>query len=95
MSIDTSSVVKKAIPTYGTLSEDGNSLLSAQSVEFVRFINDQAHTKAALDNRTEVTGEDIVWACKSFGLECYADSLEIFLEKYRESLSSAKEDSSQ
>lgn len=78
--------MKRAIPTYGMLSEDGNSLLSTQSLEFVRMIFDQARNKATLDNRTELTGDDIVWSCKSFGLENYADALGSYLNKYRESL---------
>lgn len=86
MSVDTSSVVKRAIPTYGVVSDDANSLLSTLSLEFVKMLYDQADAKATLDNRDVVTGDDVVWACRSFGLEGYSEALGAYLEKYRESL---------
>jgi histone H3/H4 len=86
MSVDTSSVVKRAIPTYGVVSDDANSLLSTLSLEFVKMLYDQADAKATLDNRDFVTGDDVVWACRSFGLEGYSEALGAYLEKYRESL---------
>ena len=88
MSIDTTGIVKRVLPSYVSVSEDANSLLSSLSLDMVQMVYFQAQNRSILENRSKVNGEDIVWALKSFGMGHYADTIAEYLEKYRESIGS-------
>ena len=83
--IDANSVIRKVIPSHATVDNNAVKLMQAQGVEFMEIVYAQAKNKSMLDSRGEVSGEDVLFALKSFGMEEYAESLEIYLHKFRES----------
>ena len=82
--MDISSISKRVLPTCIGVSEDFNSLLCEQSKEFVRVVFAQAKNKRNLDCRSEVTGDDIIWALNSLGMDNYSEAMSIYLSKYKE-----------
>ena len=83
--MDISSVCKRVLPNCVGISSDFNSLLLDQSNEFVRAVFAQAKNKRNLDGRIEVSGDDLIWALNSLGLDQYAEVLSVYLLKYKAS----------
>ena len=77
-------IAGKALPSYGSINMNCEPLLQDQAVEFIKIMHTHAKSKCQLEGRNEVNGDDIIWAFNSFGMERYANALQIYVEKYRE-----------
>lgn len=52
--------------------------------EFISFITSQCCDKCILEKRKTINGEDVLWSMNILGFENYAETLKIYLAKYRE-----------
>lgn len=77
-------VMKKALPAHAKLSKDSKECVQECVSEFISFITSQAEDKCKLEKRKTLNGEDMLWAMFTLGFEHYAETLKIYLAKYRE-----------
>jgi len=76
--------MKKALPEYAKLSKESKECVQECASEFISFITSQAADKCLLEKRKTMNGEDILWSMFVLGFENYAETLKIYLAKYRE-----------
>jgi histone H3/H4 len=77
-------VMKKALPEYAKLSKESKECVQECASEFISFITSQAADKCLLEKRKTMNGEDVLWSMFVLGFENYAETLKIYLAKYRE-----------
>ncbi|KAG7839813.1 hypothetical protein KL942_003424 [Ogataea angusta] len=77
-------VMRKALPPHGKLSKEAKQCMQECVSEFISFITSQAAEKCALEKRKTLNGEDILFSMYSLGFENYAETLKIYLAKYRQ-----------
>lgn len=78
-----SRVMKKALPPHAKLSKEAKVCTQECVSEFISFISSQAMDRCTLEKRKTLNGEDILWAMFTLGFEHYAETLKIYLAKYR------------
>ncbi|GEQ72279.1 hypothetical protein JCM33374_g5966 [Metschnikowia sp. JCM 33374] len=78
-------VMKKALPEKAKLSKEAKECVQECASEYISFITSQAIDKCLLEKRKTLNGEDILWAMFTLGFEHYAETLKIYLAKYRQS----------
>lgn len=78
-------VMKKALPEKAKLSKEAKECVQECASEYISFITSQAIDKCMLEKRKTLNGEDILWAMFTLGFEHYAETLKIYLAKYRQS----------
>lgn len=76
--------MRNALPTYGKLSRESSECMQECVSEFISFITSQAAEKCSLERRKTLNGEDILFSMYTLGFENYAETLKIYLAKYRE-----------
>ncbi|QPG73034.1 transcriptional activator hap3 [Brettanomyces nanus] len=79
-----SKIMRKALPSYGKLSKTAANCMQECVSEFISFLTSQAAEKGSIEQRKTLNGEDILYSMYSLGFENYAETLKIFLAKYRE-----------
>jgi histone H3/H4 len=78
-------IMKKSIPIPNVeISRDLKGVVDKCACEFIGNITCLAEDICILENRNEVTGEDISFALKNLGMENYSDAINIYLTKYRD-----------
>ncbi|KAH3670392.1 hypothetical protein OGAPHI_000907 [Ogataea philodendri] len=77
-------VMRDALPPQGKLSKQAKQCMQECVSEFISFITSQAAEKCSIEKRKTLNGEDILFAMYSLGFENYAETLKIYLAKYRE-----------
>ncbi|SGZ53768.1 CIC11C00000002367 [Sungouiella intermedia] len=77
-------VMKLALPQQAKLSKESKECVQECVSEFISFITSQAIDRCTLEKRKTLNGEDILWAMFTLGFEHYAETLKIYLAKYRE-----------
>ncbi|KAK6454836.1 uncharacterized protein RJT20DRAFT_684 [Scheffersomyces xylosifermentans] len=77
-------VMKKALPQHAKLSKESKECVQECVSEFISFITSQAADKCKLEKRKTLNGEDILWSMFILGFENYAETLKIYLAKYRQ-----------
>lgn len=77
-------VMKKALPTQAKLSKESKECVQECASEFILFVTSQAIDRCTLEKRKTLNGEDILWAMFTLGFEHYAETLKIYLAKYRQ-----------
>ncbi|XP_004507593.1 nuclear transcription factor Y subunit B-3-like [Cicer arietinum] len=77
-------IMKKALPAKAKISKEAKETMQECVSEFISFITGEASEKCQKEKRKTINGDDLVWAMTTLGFEEYADSLKIYLLKYRE-----------
>ncbi|GMG50283.1 unnamed protein product [Ambrosiozyma monospora] len=77
-------VMRNALPPQGKLSKEAKECMQECVSEFISFITSQAAEKCTIEKRKTLNGEDILFSMYSLGFENYAETLKIYLAKYRE-----------
>lgn len=77
-------VMKQALPAHAKLSKEAKVCTQECVSEFISFISSQAMDRCSLEKRKTLNGEDILWAMLTLGFEHYAETLKIYLAKYRQ-----------
>lgn len=77
-------VMKLALPPHAKLSKESKECVQECVSEFISFITSQAADKSKLEKRKTLNGEDMLWAMFTLGFEHYAETLKIYLAKYRQ-----------
>ncbi|KAF3991550.1 hypothetical protein FT663_02279 [Candidozyma haemuli var. vulneris] len=77
-------VMKSALPPHAKLSKESKECVQECVSEFISFITSQAADKSKLEKRKTLNGEDMLWAMFTLGFEHYAETLKIYLAKYRQ-----------
>lgn len=77
-------VMKKGLPPHAKLSKESKECVQECVSEFILFITSQAVDKSVLEKRKTLNGEDILWAMFTLGFEHYAETLKIYLAKFRQ-----------
>lgn len=77
-------VMKLALPPRAKLSKESKECVQECVSEFISFVTSQAIDRCTLEKRKTLNGEDILWAMFTLGFEHYAETLKIYLAKYRQ-----------
>lgn len=77
-------VMKRSLPQQAKLSKEAKECVQECVSEFISFVTSQAIDKSALEKRKTLNGEDVLWAMHTLGFEHYAETLRIYLAKYRQ-----------
>ncbi|POS86562.1 hypothetical protein EPUL_001295, partial [Erysiphe pulchra] len=100
-------IMKIALPENAKIAKEAKECMQECVSEFIAFItsegawsirctlikfgNQKASEKCQIEKRKTVNGEDILFAMTSLGFENYAETLKIYLSKYRETQTSRGE----
>ncbi|KAF2658977.1 hypothetical protein K491DRAFT_689581 [Lophiostoma macrostomum CBS 122681] len=79
-------IMKNALPENAKVSKDAKECMQECVSEFIAFITSEAAEKCHQEKRKTISGEDLLFAMSSLGLEHYAEALKVYLAKYREHL---------
>lgn len=77
-------VMKLALPPQAKLSKESKECVQECVSEFISFVTSQAVDRCTLEKRKTLNGEDVLWAMFTLGFEHYAETLKIYLAKYRQ-----------
>jgi histone H3/H4 len=77
--------MRKALPAQGKLSKEATMCMQECVSEFISFVTSGAVDKCQAEKRKTLNGEDILYSMYTLGFENYAETLKIYLAKYRES----------
>jgi len=77
-------VMKNALPSHAKLSKESKECVQECVSEFISFITSGAVDKCQMEKRKTLNGEDVLYAMHSLGFENYAETLKIYLAKYRQ-----------
>ncbi|KAI9313534.1 nuclear transcription factor Y subunit B-3, partial [Dichotomocladium elegans] len=83
-------IMKKSMPENAKIAKEAKECVQECVSEFISFITSEypfyARTsdRCLQEKRKTINGEDILWAMQSLGFENYAETLKIYLQKYRE-----------
>ncbi|GLJ46198.1 hypothetical protein SUGI_0973160 [Cryptomeria japonica] len=75
--------MRKILPPKAKLSKEAKETMQECVSEFISFVTAEASHQCQKDYRKTLTGEDLIWAMASLGLEGYAEALENYLQRYR------------
>ncbi|KAG0327656.1 Nuclear transcription factor Y subunit B-3 [Podila humilis] len=79
-------IMKKSLPENAKISKDAKDAVQECVSEYIIHITREAGRRCQLENRKTITGDDMLWAMKTLGLEKYASVLQQYLDKYRDSM---------
>ncbi|KAI7881000.1 histone-fold-containing protein [Lichtheimia hyalospora FSU 10163] len=77
-------IMKKSLPENAKIAKEAKECVQECVSEFISFITSEASDRCLQEKRKTINGEDILWAMQSLGFENYAETLKIYLQKYRE-----------
>ncbi|OZJ03804.1 Nuclear transcription factor Y subunit B-3 [Bifiguratus adelaidae] len=77
-------IMKKALPENAKIAKEAKECVQECVSEFISFITSEASDRCQQEKRKTINGEDILWAMQSLGFENYAETLKVYLAKYRE-----------
>lgn len=79
-----SRLMKKCLPGTSKVSKEAKECVQECVSEFISFITSEAGERCGYEKRKTVTGDDVLFAMDSLGFKNYAETLKIYLAKYRE-----------
>lgn len=79
-----SRIMKKALPPQAKISKEAKGSVQECVSEFISFITGEACEKCLSERRKTISGDDLLYALNTLGFEKYLESLQIYLQKYRE-----------
>ncbi|KAG4306595.1 hypothetical protein PORY_000583 [Pneumocystis oryctolagi] len=85
-------IMKTALPKDMKIARKARECMQECVSEFISFITSEASEKCKQEKRKTVNGEDILFAMTKLGFENYAESLKIYLAKYRETLKTNRQE---
>jgi len=85
-----SRIMKRVLPVNMKVSKEAMLEIQKCISEFISFITSEAGEKCLVEKRKTLNGDDIIFSLGSMGFDNYSEVLQIYLEKYRESLKDGK-----
>jgi len=85
-------IMKRVLPGNTKIAKDAKESIQACVSEFISFITSEASDKCQLEKRKTINGDDLLWAMSTLGFEQYGAPLQVYLNKYRESVKGEKPD---
>lgn len=85
-------IMKMALPKNTKIARKARECMQECVSEFISFITSEASEKCQQEKRKTMNGEDILFAMTKLGFENYAESLKIYLAKYRKMLRADREE---
>jgi nuclear transcription Y subunit beta len=79
-------VMKEAIPPNVKIGKDSKDTVKYCVSEFISFITSQAADHCLEHNRKTISGDDILEALATLGLDLYLEPLQEYLRMYREAV---------
>ncbi|GLJ46196.1 hypothetical protein SUGI_0973110 [Cryptomeria japonica] len=76
-------IMRKILPLNARISKEAKETMQECASEFIRFVTSEASHQCREDNRKIITGEDLILAMSSLGLEDYAEALKNYLHEYK------------
>ncbi|XP_011402600.1 PREDICTED: uncharacterized protein LOC105312008 [Amphimedon queenslandica] len=87
-----SRTMRNCVPKSGKVSKDAKECMQECVSEFIGFLTSEASDRCIDEKRKTITGDDILFSLSTLGFDCYVDTLQVYLKKYREHLRSDKND---
>ncbi|TQD80327.1 hypothetical protein C1H46_034125 [Malus baccata] len=78
-------IMRRVLPPHAKITEAAKETVQECVSEYIAFITAEANQRSQREQRKTVSAEDIIWAMSKLGFENYADPLNVFLHRYRES----------
>ncbi|KAJ8905504.1 hypothetical protein NDN08_002011 [Rhodosorus marinus] len=85
-------IMKHALPQNAKIAKDGKETVQECVSEFVSFITSEASDKCQREKRKTINGDDLLWAMNTLGFENYVEPLKTYLQRYRDTVKSEKDD---
>ena len=85
-----SRIMKKALPPQAKISKDAKECVQECVSEFISFITGEACEKCLSERRKTISGDDLLYAMNTLGYEKYLEALQIYFQKYRETMKGEK-----
>jgi nuclear transcription Y subunit beta len=80
-------IMKQGVPRSAKISKDAKECVQECVSEFISFITSEANDKCVQEKRKTINGDDLIWAMKSLGFDSYVEPLTIYLNRYKEVMS--------
>ncbi len=77
-------IMKSGLPDNSKMSKDAKECIQECVSEFISFVTSEASDRCSHEKRKTINAEDILWAMNSLGFETYHETLNLYLNKYRE-----------
>ena len=81
-------IMKNGVPATAKISKDAKETVQECISEFISFVTSEANEKCVQEKRKTINGDDIIWALKNLGFDNYVEPLSIYLNRYKEVMSS-------
>ncbi|BAT96164.1 hypothetical protein LR48_Vigan02g059500 [Vigna angularis] len=78
-------IMRKILPSHAKISDEAKETIQECVSEYISFITAEANDRCQREQRKTVTAEDVLWAMGKLGFDDYAQSLSIYLNRYRQS----------
>ena len=85
-------IMKRVLPGNVKIAKDAKESIQMCVSEFISFITSEASDKCQQEKRKTINGDDLLWAMGTLGFEEYGAPLQVYLNKYRESVKGEKPD---
>nr|ALX18674.1 nuclear factor-Y subunit B [Schmidtea mediterranea] len=79
-----SKIMKKDLPFSAKIAKDAKQCVQECASEFISFVSSEAAEICQNDKRKTINGEDILQAFANLGFDNYVETLQNFLQTYRE-----------
>jgi len=81
-------IMKNGVPPSAKISKDAKETVQECVSEFISFVTSEANEKCVQEKRKTINGDDIIWALKNLGFDNYVEPLSLYLNRYKEVVSS-------
>ncbi|XP_068490952.1 nuclear transcription factor Y subunit B-9-like [Phaseolus vulgaris] len=78
-------IMRKILPPHAKISDEAKETVQECVSEYISFITAEANDRCQREQRKTVTAEDVLWAMGKLGFDEYAQSLSVYLTRYRQS----------
>ncbi|KAL7747849.1 transcriptional activator hap3 [Sorochytrium milnesiophthora] len=83
-------IMKKTLPENAKISKEAKECVQECVSEFISFITSESGDRCQQEKRKTVNGEDVLWAMSSLGFDNFAETLKVYLSKYRDTHKTAE-----
>ncbi|QCE05614.1 nuclear transcription factor Y subunit B-9-like [Vigna unguiculata] len=78
-------IMRRILPPHAKISDEAKETIQECVSEYISFITAEANDRCQREQRKTVTAEDVLWAMGKLGFDDYAQSLSVYLNRYRQS----------
>ncbi|XP_027938174.1 nuclear transcription factor Y subunit B-9-like [Vigna unguiculata] len=78
-------IMRRILPQHAKISDEAKETVQECVSEYISFITAEANDRCQREQRKTVTAEDVLWAMGKLGFDDYAQSLSVYLNRYRQS----------